>query len=140
MNPLEFYPQLKQAHVGLVVTSVSLFALRGAAVLAGHRWPLARPLRVGSVLVDTLLLAAGAMLWWMLSLHPVRETWLGTKLLLLPLYVVLGALALRRARTARGRAAAYVGALACVALMAAAALAHDPLGAFRLLAAARAGG
>jgi uncharacterized membrane protein SirB2 len=80
------------------------------------------------------------MLWWMLSLHPVREAWLGTKLLLLPLYVVLGALALRRARTARGRAAAYAGALACVALMAAAALAHDPLGAFRLLAAARAGG
>jgi uncharacterized membrane protein SirB2 len=140
MNPLEFYPQFKQAHVGLVVASVSLFALRGVAVLAGQRWPLVRPLRVGSVIVDTLLLIAGAALWWMLSLHPVREAWLGTKLLLLPLYVVLGALALRRARTARGRAAAYVAALACVAVMAAAALAHDPLGAWQLLASAWPGG
>lgn len=131
MTPAEFYPALKLLHVALAGTSVSLFAVRGAAVLAGQRWPMARLLRLASVVIDTLLLAAGASLWALLALNPVREAWLGAKLLLLLLYIGLGSLALQRARTPQRRAAAYVAALACAAAMASIALAHHPLGLLR---------
>ena len=84
---IEFYPHIKLAHMALVAASGALFALRGAAVLAGQAWPLRTPLRMASVAIDTALLAAGAALWALLSLDPLRDAWLGTKLLLLVLYV-----------------------------------------------------
>lgn len=119
----EFYPQIKSVHVALVVVSGSLFALRGAAVLAGQAWPMTRALRVTSVVIDTLLLAGGITLWLLLSLQPLRDAWLGSKLLLLVHYVVLGTLALKRQR-----AWAYVAAVACFLFMASIARAHHPLG------------
>lgn len=124
----EFYLPLKTAHVGLVTASGLLFALRGAAVLAGQRWPLQRPWRVLSAGIDTLLLAAGVSLWLALSLHPLQQPWLGTKLLLVLLYIGLGTLALRRARTQARRAACFAAALAVYLFIATVALRHHPLG------------
>ncbi len=123
----EFYPQIKSAHVALVVVSGSLFALRGAAVLAGQAWPMTRALRVASVVIDTLLLAGGITLWFLLSLQPLRDAWLGSKLLLLVLYVVLGTVALKRRRPW-----AYGAAIACFLFMASIARTHDPLGVLKV--------
>ncbi len=123
---VEFYPHIKLAHMALVAASGTLFALRGAAVLAGQAWPLRKTLRLASVTIDSALLAAGAVLWSLLSLDPLRDAWLGMKLLLLVLYVVLGTLALKRAR-----AAAYAAAVACFLFMVSVAVAHHPLGALR---------
>lgn len=124
----EFYLPLKQLHIAMVGVSGLLFAVRGAAVLAGRRWAMRRPWRLASYTIDTVLLIAGACLWAALSLNPARDTWLGTKLVLLLVYIVLGSLALKRARSARGRMAAYLAALALYAFMASVALAHHPLG------------
>lgn len=123
-----WYLPLKSAHVGLVLASGSLFALRGALVLAGRGWAMARPWRMLSYGIDTLLLAAGVTLWAGLSLNPFDNAWLGAKLLLLLLYIVLGSLALKRARSAAARRACYVGALLVYLWMASVALAHHPLG------------
>lgn len=128
MNIMAWYPQIKQAHIALVVASGALFALRGAAVLAGQAWPLHKPWRWLSYGIDTLLLAAGVTLWTLLSLSPLRNPWLGTKLLLLVLYIVLGSLALKRARTPAGRRASLAAALAVYLFMASVAVAHHPLG------------
>jgi uncharacterized membrane protein SirB2 len=119
----EFYAQTKAAHIALVAISGALFATRGAARLAGHTWPLAKPLRVTSVAIDTLLLAAGVTLWFMLSLQPLRDAWLGSKLLLLVLYVALGTLALKRRR-----AWAYAAAIVCFGFMLSIARVHHPFG------------
>jgi uncharacterized membrane protein SirB2 len=127
----EFYPLIKTVHIALVAASGLLFALRGAAVLAGQAWPLRPWLRALSVAIDTALLTAGVTLWALLSLQPIRDAWLGTKLLLLLLYIVLGTLALKRARTPRGRALAFTAALACYLFMVSVALAHHPLGLLR---------
>jgi uncharacterized membrane protein SirB2 len=124
----ELYLPIKAAHVGLVMLSGALFAVRGAAVLAGQAWPMKPALRVGSVAVDTLLLAAGATLWFLLSLQPLRDAWLGSKLLLLVFYVVFGTLALKRRN-----AWAHGAALACFAWMVSIALAHHPLGVVKAL-------
>ena len=131
MTLAEFYPLIRSVHVALVATSGLLFAVRGIAVLAGQAWPLRTRLRRMSVAIDTALLAAGIALWLMLGLHPVRDAWLGTKLLLLAAYIVLGTLALRRARTRCGRAAALSAALACYLFMVSVAMARHPLGALR---------
>lgn len=133
MLPAEAYPALKQTHVTLVLASGALFALRGGAVLARAAWPMRKPWRRLSVAIDTLLLAAGVSLWTLLSLDPLRDTWLGTKLVLLVAYIVLGSLALKRGRTPAVRAASYVAALATFAFMVGVAVMHQPWGLLALL-------
>ncbi len=63
---IEFYPQIKYLHIALVLASGVIFALRGAGVLAGMRWPHWLPVRWTSYTVDTALLTAALMLLTML--------------------------------------------------------------------------
>ncbi len=130
MELAAFYPQIKQAHIGLVSLSGTVFVLRGAAVLAGHAWPMARPLRMASMLVDTALLTAGATLWAILSLNPLRDGWLGVKLLLVVAYIVVGTFALKRAPTRAAKAGCYAASLGLLAAVVGIAIAHHPLGWF----------
>lgn len=123
---------LRHLHVALVVASGSLFALRGIAVLIDAQWPMQRTARVGSVVIDTALLGAGVALWTILGLNPLRETWLGAKLLLLVAYIVLGSFALRRARHTMVRAGFLLAALIVFATMLSVALTRHPLGIWRV--------
>lgn len=131
---IEFYLQIKSVHVAMVIASGLLFALRGAAVLAGARWAMAAPLRYLSYAIDTTLLTAALMLLTALKLNPFVVPWLSVKLALLVLYVLLGSLALKRARSRRARAGSYVAALATFAFMVFVARAHHPLGLLQGLA------
>lgn len=128
---IALYPQLKSTHIALAVTSVGLFVLRAAGVLAGARWPLHRAARIASVCIDTLLFCAGVALWAMLSLHLGRDHWLFVKLVLIVAYIVLGSLALKRAPTRLSKAVAFVVALACIGSAATIAVRHDPWGPLR---------
>jgi uncharacterized membrane protein SirB2 len=123
-----FYLQIKAVHIAAVLASGGLFALRGAAVLAGQRWAMAAPLRYLSYSIDTVLLTAALMLLTALKLNPFVVPWLSVKLALLVCYVVLGSLALKRASTPRGRALCYAAALSCFGFMYFVARAHHPLG------------
>lgn len=131
---IEFYLQIKSVHVAMVIASGLLFALRGAAVLAGARWAMAAPLRYLSYTIDTTLLTAALMLLTALKLNPFAVPWLSVKLALLVVYVVLGSLALKRARSRRARAGFYVAALATFGFMYFVARAHHPLGLLQGLA------
>lgn len=128
MNLAPWYPWIKQAHIALVTASGVLFALRGLALLAGARWPLRPAARISSVAIDTLLLAAGATLWALLQLNPLRELWLGAKLALLVLYVLLGTWALKRARGNGPRLLLLAAALLVFATMVSIAMTRRPLG------------
>jgi uncharacterized membrane protein SirB2 len=75
--------------------------------------------------VDTVLLASAAWLAWFLGQVPFVHGWITAKVLALVLYIVLGMLALRRGRTKRQRAAAFVAGLATVAYIVAVALTRD---------------
>lgn len=127
MTLIEAYPAVRHAHIVLVTLSGTLFALRAAGVLAGARWPLAPMPRFAAMGIDTLLLGAGVTLWIALGLNPLRETWLGAKLVLLVVYVGLGTMALRRARGTGARLAWTAASLACFGAMVAVARAHHPL-------------
>ncbi len=132
---IEFYLQIKSVHVAMVIASGLLFALRGAAVLAGARWAMAAPLRYLSYTIDTALLTAALMLLTALKLNPFAVPWLSVKLALLVVYVVLGSLALKRARSRRARAGFYAAALVTFGFMYFVARAHHPLGLLQGLAA-----
>jgi uncharacterized membrane protein SirB2 len=128
---IEFYPQIKLVHVAAVIASGSLFLLRGLAVQAGAQWAMAAPLRYLSYTIDTTLLTAAFMLSSMLRQYPLVHGWLTAKVALLVVYIVLGTLALRRARTRRTRAICFVAALAVFLLILSVARTHDPLGPLR---------
>lgn len=131
MDWIVHYPALRHLHMGLAFTSGALFALRGAAVLGGQRWPMHWVPRRLSVIVDTGLLTVALRLLWELRLNPLVTAWLQVKLALLPIYIVLGMFALKYARKQRARAICYAAALTCYGFMISVALTHSPLGALR---------
>lgn len=125
---IEFYAEIKWVHIFAVLASGSLFALRGAGVLAGASWPMWAPLRYLSYTIDTVLLTAALMLMTILRQYPFVQGWLTAKVCLLVLYIGLGTFALRRARTTRGRALFFAAALGVFLFIVSIARAHNPLG------------
>ncbi|WP_395794552.1 SirB2 family protein [Aquimonas sp.] len=127
---LEFYPQIKAAHIALVLASGGLFAVRGLLLLLGQQWARAAVVRYLSYTIDSALLTAALMLLVVLKLNPFTTAWLATKLVLLLLYIALGVVAMRRERSRPQRLLAYFGALLVFGFMYTVARAHQPLGLF----------
>ena len=131
-NPLllqSFAAEIKVAHVGAVVLSGALFFVRGTLVLAGRQArAMAAPLRYLSYSIDTILLLAALLLVAILPAVTYGNGWLWTKLLLLPVYVALGWLALHKAATRAVRFAFFAAAVLAYLMMASIARAHHPLG------------
>ncbi len=127
------FAEIRALHVGCVAISGTLFTVRGlmrSADLAGaNHWAL----RWISYVVDTTLLAAAVLLTLIVHQYPFVDGWLTCKVLLLPLYIGLGIVALKRARTRAGRGAAFIAALLTFAYIVGVALAHDPAGWLALL-------
>ena len=122
------YPALLHLHRACVTASIALFVARGLGVTALKVWPMQATWRRLSVAIDVLLLSAGIGLWTLLGLHPLQQSWLGLKLVLLGLYIVLGSFALKRGRTRGQRLVFFVAALAVVLCMVGIALARHPAG------------
>lgn len=130
----DFYPEIRLAHILAVIASGSLFFLRGLAARAGRsHWALTPRVRYLSYAIDTALLAAALMLLAILPSAAFSNGWLAVKIALLPLYIALGWLALRRTAHGPRQLVYFVGALLAYGLMFAIALTHDPLGPLHLL-------
>jgi uncharacterized membrane protein SirB2 len=126
---IEYYLQLKALHVGAVLASITLFALRAGLALSGHAAQARHlGLRITSWTIDSFLLTFALMLWTTLKLDPFVHRWLGVKLLLLVVYVGLGARALRLELAFGPRLAWTLAALTTIAAMYGIARAHHPLG------------
>jgi uncharacterized membrane protein SirB2 len=106
---------LRSAHVGAVMLSIGLFALRGVWMMARSPLLATRFARVVPHVVDTVLLAAGIGLSVTTRQYPLVQPWLSAKVVGLALYVLLGSIAIRRGRSRAVRIAAFAGALATVA-------------------------
>ena len=126
---LEFHGQIKAVHVTAVLLSGALFVARGLLVQAGRpRVAMSALARYTSYTVDTVLLTAALMLVTILPGAMFANHWLTFKLALLLAYVVLGSMALKRARTPLARALFFVAALVVYTAMLGIARAHHPLG------------
>lgn len=113
---IEYYLQIRHAHIGTALASGGLFLLRAILVQAGaSRWAMAAPVRFLSYGIDTALLTAALMLMTITRQYPFARDWLTLKLALVVLYIVLGTFALRRGRTPRIRRWCTVGAVAVFA-------------------------
>ena len=131
---IEFYPEIKAVHVGAVIASGSLFAVRGGLMLGRSALANHATLRYLSYAIDTTLLTAALMLVTILHQYPFVQGWLTAKVLLLVVYIVLGSYALKRARTRRGQIACFFAAISIFLIIASIAKAHHPLGIIHVLA------
>jgi uncharacterized membrane protein SirB2 len=130
---IEFYAEIRSAHIAAALASGGLFLLRGLLVQIGHQsWALAPLPRYLSYAVDTTLLTAAMMLVSILPSAIYANGWLAAKLALLPVYIALGWLALRRPADGGRRLAYFAAALLSYACMLAIARTHDPLGPIHL--------
>jgi len=127
------YPLLKWAHVSAVVLSGLGFVLRFALVRPGSAPAQSTLVRIAPHVIDATLLATGIGLAWLIRVNPVAVPWLGAKLAGLVLYILFGTIALKRGRTSRVRAGAFVAAGACYTYIVSVALTKDPWGLASLL-------
>lgn len=124
---MALYESLKWLHVGCVIATGSGFVARGALMLTGSPLIEARIVRVAPHLIDTALLASAISMAVLARLSPLAHPWLAAKIVALLVYIVLGSLALRRARTRAQRIGAFAGAVFAFAYIVGVALTRDPL-------------
>lgn len=127
------YVTLKTIHQTAVALSFSGFVARGVAALAGAAWVKGRLAKTLPHVLDSVLLASGLGLAWMLRLAPGPASWLLAKIIGLLVYIGLGMVALRPGRPTAVRAAAWVGALATFGYIVSVAITKNPLGVLALL-------
>ena len=128
------YLIVKKIHVISVLLSLGLFVFRGGLMMKESTW-LAHPvLRFGPHVVDTVLLTTALWLMSLMHQYPFVHHWLTVKVVLLVVYIVLGSLALKHAKTKRMRIVCFGLAVSTFLFIISVARTHDPLGIFSLLA------
>lgn len=106
------YLVLKSIHVSCVATSYALFLLRGIWMLRDSPLLRQRWTELVPHVVDTLLLASAIALAVVTRQYPLEQDWLTAKIFALLLYIVLGAIGLKRGKTKGIRFAAWIAAQA----------------------------
>ena len=116
------YTTLKLIHVTAAILTISGFVLRGVWMWRDSELLQMRVVRIAPHIIDTVFLLSGVALIIALHLQVMRNDWLLIKFAALIIYVVLGAVALRRGRTKNARLTAFLLALGTFAYIAGVAL------------------
>ena len=122
------YETLKLLHVSCACISIGGFALRGYWKLSGNRLLDARPVKVLPHLVDTVLLATAVAMLVALRVSPWELPWVLAKIIALLVYIALGMLTLRFARSRGRQFLAYCLALATASYLVSIAFSKNALG------------
>lgn len=121
------YFALKHIHMTFAMLSGLFFLLRGCWMVADSTLLQRRWVKIAPHLIDTLLLSSALGLAVWSSQYPFVQSWLTAKLAALLLYIVLGAVALKRGKTKAVRLAAFAGALAAFGYIVAVAFSKHPM-------------
>lgn len=105
------YLTLKYAHISFATLSIAGFVLRGFWMFRQSTNLGRAVVRIAPHVVDTAFLLTGIWLVVLLQLNMKEQSWLIAKLVALILYIVFGAIALRRGRMMQIRTVAFVAAL-----------------------------
>ena len=121
------YSLLKSIHVICAILSYALFLMRGiwrftGSPIAAQRWT-----RIVPHVNDTILLVAALGMAATLAAYPALHAFLATKVIGLVVYIVLGLLAFRWAKTLRARLTAWFAAQAVFFYVVAVAFTKSPL-------------
>jgi len=106
------YLTLKSIHATAAALSIAGFVLRYAWMIAGSALLRSRAAKVLPHIVDTVLLASAILLAVQAGVAPWSAGWLGFKVVALLVYIVLGAIALKRGRARATRIVAGAAAIA----------------------------
>ena len=109
------YLALRYFHIACAALSGSLFVLRGIWMLRESAMLQRRWVGIAPHLVDTLLLASALIMVIWSRQYPFVQNWLTAKIIALIVYIVLGAIALKRGRNKTVRVCAFIAALAVFA-------------------------
>ncbi len=120
------YALLKLAHASFAALTISGFLLRCYWMLTSSAWLQHRVTRILPHVVDTLFLASGIAMLFMLTLNPFKVDWLVAKFVALLVYIVLGTIALKRGRTRGARVIAACAAVAVFIYIVGVAINHSP--------------
>ena len=118
---------IKSVHVTCVVTSYTLFFLRGVWLIQGSPMLRQRWVKIVPHVTDTLLLVSAITLAIGIRQYPGVDAWLTAKVVGLVIYIGLGMAAFRFAKTLRARIIAWVAAQLVFFYIVAVALTHNPL-------------
>lgn len=121
------YLALKNLHVLCAVISIIGFIVRGALRIANSSALQKKWLRIAPHIVDTLLLLSAFGLTLEIHQYPLTSSWLSAKLIGLFVYIGLGVVTLKLAKTQPVRIIAYLFAIATFAYIAMVAVAKSPL-------------
>ena len=117
-----FNTQMGQIHALLAWASVTMFLVRGLAFQLGARYAsMALDTRLQTLVfgIDLMLTVTGLSLWALLLLSPLRDAWLGAKLLALVAYTVFAHAAMGKSEFS---ILSYAAALLMLAYMLAASI------------------
>ncbi|MFA7666394.1 MAG: SirB2 family protein [Burkholderiaceae bacterium] len=106
------YTTLKMIHMTTAVLSITGFVLRYLWMIADSALLRHRATRVLPHIIDTVLLVSAILMLVQARLAPWLIDWLAFKIVALLVYIVLGAIALKRGTTRGTRIVAGVAAIA----------------------------
>ena len=118
---------VKIIHLMAVALTITGFITRGILLL--RESPMMETAWVKKLphKIDTILLLSGITLAWVTHQSPLEQPWLATKLLALLLYIGLGLVAFRFAKTKSLQLASWLSAVAVFCFMVLVALTKSPL-------------
>lgn len=122
------YLWIKHLHMLCAILSASGFVLQGVWMMARNPLLDHRITRRLPHVIDTVFLLSGVTLAAMSGQIPFIAPWLTSKVVALAVYILLGAVALRRGPTMMIRVVAFVLALFTFAWIASVALTKNPAG------------
>jgi uncharacterized membrane protein SirB2 len=120
------YLTLKHFHMGCAAVSGGFFMLRGGWMLRGSAMLQRAWVRRLPHAIDTALLASAIWLAAISAQYPLAQSWLTAKVAALPVYIVLGSVALKRGSTRTIRTLAFSSALLVFAYIVAVAVTKRP--------------
>lgn len=121
------YAAFKHIHMLCAVISIIGFIVRGGLRIAGSTALQKKWLRIAPHIVDTLLILSAIGLMFSIQQYPFVNSWLTAKLLGLIVYIFLGVVTLRLAKSQPVRVVSYLLAIATFAYVGSVAMTKTPL-------------
>lgn len=121
------YAAVKYLHLLCAVISIIGFIIRGALRIANSTVLQKKWIRIAPHIVDTVLLLTAIWLSVIIHQYPITSSWLTAKLIGLFVYIGLGVVTLRIAKTQPVRIVAYLFAIVTFVYIGMVAFAKSPL-------------
>lgn len=121
------YFAFKHIHMLCAVLSIISFVIRGALAIKGSSILQKKWIRIAPHIIDSLLLLSAIGLMVSIQQYPFVNGWLTAKLIGLIVYIFLGVVTLKIAKSQPARIAAYLLAIATFGYIASVAVTKTPL-------------